>query len=238
MRYKPVVQVSINPPKVVEGQMLSIQAAIYDDITKQPMKFDKFYMQIIDNDGLEVWPLSTMQKNSARMDKLISTSELKPGKYLVRISPSKNLSPMGAAEFVIEAKTNAIVPLIPLALLAIPSSSVADKVENEIAVPFIPPKIAWMIYQTEKDSKVCPICLPHQGKKFHPNDPELIVIGPEELGGQTHYRCRCHYDYVTVEQVQKLQQLNADYQAKIIKVAQIANVYWASQKALNPLVKV
>jgi len=236
MRYKPKVDVSVYPNKVVEGQMLSIQASIYDDISKKPMKFDKFYMQILDDKGLEVWPLSTIQKNSARMDKLISTSELKPGKYLVRVSPSRNLSPIGAAQFEIEAKTFSIVPLIPLALLAIPRSSVADKVEHEIVEPKFPPKIAWMIYQTEKDGRVCKICRPHQGKRFRPFDPELIVIGPEELGGATHYRCRCHYDYVTVEQVERLQQFNAQREAKIIKVAQIAKVYWAAQKALKPLV--
>lgn len=241
--FKPKVIVTVNPSKIIEGQMLSVHATIIDEYTNRPMLFDKFYMQIIDSQGLEVWPLSTIQKNSSKFDKLISTSELKAGKYLIRVSPSRNLRPIGAAQFVIEKSDNPLVPLIPLVLLAVPYSKLTKKVESDILEPVEPPsKIAILIYKTEMDSRVCIICRGHRANhspglppsQYYPFSPEQPVIGPEQLGGDTHFKCRCNFDYITVQQQEKKQQANKIYQAKIIKVAQIANVYWASKKLLNP----
>ncbi len=246
-QFKPKVIVTVNPPKIIEGQMLAVHATIIDEYTNRPMLFDKFYMQIIDSQGLEVWPLSTIQKNSSKFDKLISTSELKAGKYLIRVSPSRNLRPIGAVQFIIEKSDNPLVPLIPLVLLAVPYSKLIKKVESDILEPIEPPsKIAILIYKTEMDSRVCKICRGHRANhspglppsQYYPFSPEQPVIGPEELGGQTHYRCRCNFDFITIQQLQKMQQAKRKiYEAKIIKATQIANVYWTSQKALNPLVK-
>lgn len=243
--FKPKVIVTVNPPKIIEGQMLSVHATIIDEHTNRPMLFDKFYMQIIDSQGLEVWPLSTIQKNSSKFDKLISTSELKAGKYLIRVSPSKSLRPIGAAQFIIEKSDNPLVPLIPLVLLAVPYSKLAKKVESDFLGPIEPPKIAILIYKTEMDSRVCIICRGHRANhspglppsQYIPFSPEQPVIGPPELGGDSHFKCRCNFDYITVQQLEKRQRATKIYQAKIIKAAQIANVYWNSQKALNPLVK-
>jgi len=243
--FKPKVVVSVNPPKIIEGQMVAIHAVIIDEYTNRPMLFDKFYMQIIDSQGLEVWPLSTIQKNSSSFDKLISTSELKAGKYLVRVSPSRNLRPIGAAQFEIEKSDNPLVPLIPLILLATPRSKVVKKVEKEFIEPKEPPKIAILIYKTEMDSRVCPICRAHKANhspglptsQYYPFSPEQPVIGPKELGGDSHYRCRCNFDFITTEQLRRQQQLKSEYNAKIVKVAQITNVYWAAKKTLNPLVR-
>ena len=55
-------------------------------------------------------------------------------------------------------------------------------------------KKIFLTYQTEKDHRVCPICLPNQGLVFPIDYPDIIKIGPPELGGDTHYGCRCHYD--------------------------------------------
>lgn len=55
-------------------------------------------------------------------------------------------------------------------------------------------KKIFLTYQTEKDHRVCPICEPYQGLVFSINDKNIIRIGPSQLGGDTHYGCRCHYD--------------------------------------------
>jgi len=277
-QYKPRVLVSVNPSKIVEGQMINVQAVIVDAYTSKPMQFDKMYMQIIDSTGLEVWPLSTIQKDSARFDKLISTSELKAGKYLIRVSPGKNLRPMGAVPFEVEKSDNPLIPLIPLVLLAIPASTLIKKVETDMIQPrspelarrdnykefekFLndttitainpeknpllkPPKIALLLYRTEMDSRVCKICRGHraahspgfQEGEYIPFAPEQPVIGPEQLGGDTHYNCRCHFDYLTELQLmaKNYREWEEVYQAKIIKAAQIANVYWTAQKRLKAL---
>lgn len=230
------IDVFATPDKITQGQMFSIQAVIYDTITGAPMLFDKIYMQILDEKGTEIWPVSTVAEGAERIDKLISTSEMDPGKYLVRVSPSRKMRPMGAAQFEIDSTLSPVVPLIPPILLAITSSSTKEKIEKEFLGPKNPPKINWLIYQTEKDSRVCPVCLPHDGKVFRPDDPSLIRIGPEQLGGDTHYRCRCHYDFITEEMERR--QMDAAFEEELRELEEIYEIYQVSmvgQKAFNQL---
>ena len=74
LEFKPKIIVSINPEKVSRGQMLAIQAQIIDQFTGSPMPFERIYMQIVDEKGVEIWPVSTMEENSFTINKLISTS--------------------------------------------------------------------------------------------------------------------------------------------------------------------
>jgi len=196
--------------------MISISTYIYDDYTGEPMPFEKIYMQIVDDKGVEVWPLTVLAVEADGFNKLISTAELEPGMYTVRISPSKKLSPMGASTFTIEkSPALGVVPLIPAAILALPTALTIDKISKDIVQPpDLSQKIALLIYETEKDTKVCPICLPHQGKSFLPDDPNLIKIGPPQLGGETHYGCRCHYEAITIKQIQETT-MTAAYQAHL-----------------------
>lgn len=225
--FLPLINVIASPTKVSRGQMISINVNIVEKTTLQPMPFDVIYMEILDSKGVPVWPLSTIEKNSATLSKLISTAEMKKGKYTVRITPSRYRRPIGVAEFEIEDTDMTLIPLIPLALLAIPSSTSQEKVEREFVEPPEPPKIAWLIYRTERDSRVCPICRPHEGKFFRPDDPKLIRIGPPELGGDTHYRCRCHYDIITAEQEQKRLNANLQFQAEqAYQVYLVATAFW------------
>ena len=228
------VRISVNPNKITRGQMLNVSAEIYDSITGKPLVFDRIYMQILDKDGVEVWPLSTIELNSSQVNKLISTSEMKAGKYTVRISPSKKLTPQASFTFEVETTTLAVlVPLIPLILLARPSGVVKEKVEKEFIGPIPPPKIEWIIYRTEKDSRVCPICLPNEGLLFRPDDPTLIRIGALELGGDTHYNCRCHYDIVSDVQIRKafFDAAMEEFQAKQKKLKEIHQIYLVSEIA-------
>ena len=208
--FQPLINVTASPTKISRGQMISISVSVVERTTLEPMAFDKLYMEIIDSKGVPVWPLSTIEENSSTVSKLISTAEMKKGTYTVRITPSKHRRPIGAANFEIEDTDMTLIPLIPLALLALPSSTKREKIERDFVEPPQPPKIAWLIYRTEKDSRVCPICRPHEGKVFRPDDPKLIRIGPPELGGDTHYRCRCGYDIITAQQEQR--QLNAQFE--------------------------
>ena len=283
---KSKVRMSVNPSKIKRGQMLQVSAEMYDSLTGRPVVFKRIYMQIIDSVGVEFWPLSTIKENSSQVNKLISTAEMKGGKYTIRISPSRKLSPQAA--FVIEVEADgvdALLPLIPLALLARPSGIKKDKIEKEFAQPKDPlpttetekkekereetrkepepkddrhredydddlkikeeeeeeedkvaPKIAWLIYATEKDGKVCDICKPHEGKLFLPHDPELIRIGPPQYGMDTHFNCRCHYDIVTDAQIKKAffgsvfaAAAAAKYAAQRQKLAYIYDVYQAAK---------
>jgi len=233
--FHPKIDVIATPKKLQQGQMLAVQAYIFDTITGMDMPFDKIYMQIVDSKGVEIWPMSTIAEGVERIDKLISTSQMKPGKYLIRISPSKKLSPMGSVEFQIERSlSQAIIPLIPAVILAVTSSTKQEKIESEFLAPKSP-KITWLIYQTEKDHRVCPICAPNDGLVFRPDDPTLIRIGPPELGGDTHYGCRCHYDFITQEM--EMRQLNAQWEEleevhEAYEVAMIAQQVF-NQKRLN-----
>jgi hypothetical protein len=223
--FKPKVDVVITPRQVQRGQMISVQAQIYDRHTGMIMPFDKIYMQIIDSKGVEIWPVSTVAEGVAVINKLISTSQMKNGKYLIRVSPSKKLTPMGAAEFQIKGNLPvAAIPLIPAAILAITSSSKKEKVELDFLEPVQPPKITWLLYQTEKDTRVCPICLNFAGRVYRPDDPELPRIGPAELDGDTHWGCRCHYDYITIDM--EIQEFNAQVAAafEIAEIAEVAQI--------------
>lgn len=196
---KPQVIVTITPNKVHRGQLLSIQAYVQDRYTGVPIPFETLYMDIISEDGVPVWPLSAIEEDSASISKLISTSELKEGQdYLVRISPNRNLSPSGSAKFHIEHELldpALLVPgamLIPHLLLSVPDSTKQEKTDSNVVGPDTPLKIAWLIYRTQLDSKVCKICQPNEGLRFRPNDPDLIKI-PDD----THPRCRCVYDVIS-----------------------------------------
>lgn len=233
--FLPIINVIAAPTKVSRGQMISISVNIVEKTTLKPMPFDVIYMEILDSKGVPVWPLSTIEKNSATLSKLISTAEMKKGRYTVRITPSRYRTPIGVAEFEIEDTDMTLIPLIPLALLALPSSTSQEKVEREFVEPPTPPKIAWLIYRTEKDSRVCPICRPHEGKFFRPDDPKLIRIGPPELGDDTHYRCRCHYDIITAEEVEKMFSANLQFQAEQAYNAYlVARAFWQTLKITNP----
>ena len=227
VEFKPKILVAINPQKVTRGQMIAIQAQIFDQFTNSPMPFEHIYMQIVDDKGVEVWPVSTMEINSFTMNKLISTSEMDPGKYLVRVSFSKKFSPIGVAGFEIERGLPlAVIPLIPPLILATTSSSRREKIEKEFVGPDTPPQITWLVFQTEKDARVCHLCRPNQGKVFRPDDPQLIRI-------PIHPNCRCHYDFITEEQeLATLHSYSAAQREYAYQAYTIAQVYWAAEKGL------
>lgn len=209
--YHPEVIVTITPNKVSKGQFIAIQGVIQDRYTKVPLSYDNIYLDIIDEDGVEAWPLSTVELDSASISKLISTSELKEGKtYTVRVSPSRKLSPSGSAQFHIDRDLIPLALLVPGAMLiphlltSYTDSTVKEKDESHVIISDpIPLKIAWLIYKTQLDTKVCKICEPNEGLRFRPDDPDLIKI-PED----THPRCRCHYNIISEQEEQEIYQAN------------------------------
>ena len=227
---KPTVKVVITPNELLRGQMLSVQAYIYDRNNGAALQFKKIYMQIIDSKGVEIWPVTTVAEGTERIDKLISTSQMKPGKYTIRVSPSKKMSPHGYGFFDIKRSLLPLIaiPLIPAVLLAVTSSTKQEKVESTFLEPKLP-KIAWLLYQTEKDGKVCPICRPNEGLVFRPDDPDLIRIGPEEFGGGTHWGCRCHYDFWTPEMEM------IKFQAQVEEMYEAAEIGIVAMEAMKVL---
>jgi hypothetical protein len=238
LQLKPKVEVFITPGEVQRGQMFSVQATIFDRNTGMEMPFDKIYMQIIDNKGVEIWPVSTVAENTNRIDKLISTGQMRTGKYLIRVSPSKKFSPMGVAPFKIKSTLPvAAIPLIPAAILATTSSTKKEKIETTFLEPKTP-KITWLIWQTEKDSRVCPICLNFAGLVFRADDPTLPRPDPPELGGDTHWGCRCHYDFITqdMEFERAMDEFHAHMDA-VYEAAEIAEVAMVAMQVMPRLRK-
>lgn len=222
--FLPLINVIASPTKISKGQMISISVNIVEKTTLQPMVFDVIYMEILDSKGVAVWPLSTIEENSATMSKLISTADMDKGIYTIRITPSKNRRPLGISTFEVENTDMTLIPLIPLVLLSVPSSTKKEKIEKEFVEPPEPPKISWIIYRTEKDTRVCPVCLPDEAKIFRPDDPQFPRI-------PRHPNCRCVYDIISAEQERK--RLNAQIELKAesaMKAAQIFHVYRAAKK--------
>jgi len=175
------ITVVVSPNQIDAGQMVQISAIITDKFGA-PVFVPVLYMEILDSKGREYWRLSPIVRDANGFSKLISTNELKPNtRYTVRVSTNRKLSPQGFAFFKTTRKK--LIPLFIPVLLA-PTILIPKKAKDPI----------WLIYRSELDGKVCVICKPHEGKKFRPTDNSIIRIGPPELGGETHYNCRCHYD--------------------------------------------
>lgn len=231
---RPQLRVVTTPDKIVKGQMMAVQAYVFDPATGLPVIHNRIYMQIIDHKGIEVWPLSTIAENTDRLNKLISTSQLEDGTYQLRVSTSKKLSPMAYSFFEVEKQPLglAFLPLIPAILLGLKSDKKSEKVDSPILEPeptLI--KIVRLFHQTEIDGRVCPICINLREISFarggwDPHDPNLPTIGPEEFGGATHWGCRCHYDITTdfALQGQLMGELQEAYDA--YEAVQAAKEHW------------
>lgn len=228
MSSKPKLRIFVTPDKVQKGQMLAIQAFIFDSHTNEPLPYKKIYMQILDEKGIEVWPLSTMAENTDSMEKLISTAQLEGGRYQVRVSPSRNLSPMAYTFFEIE-KTFDVVPLIPLVLLGIPTSSKHKKIESDFVAPRPRVYVEFMTFETELDSKVCPICLNFAGRTYRANE-SIPIIGPPELGGETHWGCRCKFGIQTNFKRKQEMQAQLENIYDVYQAAKIATQYFNESK--------
>ena len=175
------ITVVVAPSTIDTGQMIQISAIVTDPFGA-PVVVPNLFMQILDSKGRVYWPLSTIVKDANGFSKLIATNEMQPNtRYTVRVSTNKKLSPQGWTFF--KTTKSRISPAFLTPLIA-PLVLIPTKAKNPI----------WLVYRTMLDSRVCSICRPHEGKKFRPNDPKIIRIGPPELGGQTHYNDRCHYD--------------------------------------------
>lgn len=176
--------VDIQPNEIDVGQMLQV-STIFVDQFGRPQTQAQIYMQIVDSTGRVVWDLSVIERDTAGFAKMISTRELEPNtRYTIRISPNSNLSPQGFGFF---KTTKSKIPLVLLPLLFSPIV-ITPKTKEQRKIPI------YLQYRTELDSRVCDKCRPHEGKRFRPGDPNIIRIGPPELGGETHFKCRCHYD--------------------------------------------
>jgi len=174
------VTVVVAPKEIDTGQMIQISAVVTDTLGA-PVVAPTLYMEILDSKGRVYWPLSPITRDANGFSKLISTREMEPNtRYTIRVSTNRKLSPQGWTFF--KTTKRKLIPF--LAPLISPLVLIPKKALNPI----------WLIYRTELDARVCKICRPHEGKKFRPNDSRIIRIGPPQLGGETHYTCRCHYD--------------------------------------------
>lgn len=179
--------------------MIQVSAVVTDKFG-QPVVVPTMYMEILDSAGKEYWPLSPIARNVSSFAKLISTNEFKHNtRYIVRVGINRKLSPQGYEFF--KTKNRKIIPaFIPLVfapLVLVPRLDLDPELDLIPRLDLIPEeakKPIFLTYKTELDARVCPICEPNEGLVFAVDDPKLIRIGPPELGGETHFGCRCHYD--------------------------------------------
>jgi len=164
--------------------MIQISAAVTDKFGS-PVVVPTMYLEILDSTGKPYWRLSPIVRDASTFAKLISTNEMKHNtRYIVRVGINRKLSPHGYDFF--KTRNRKLVPLfIPLVFTPF------------VITPLIPKearKPLFLTYKTELDARVCPICKPNEGLVFPIDSPDVIRIGPPDLGGETHYNCRCHYD--------------------------------------------
>jgi len=196
--------------------MIQVSAVVTDKFGS-PVVVPTMYMEILDSTGKEYWPLSPIARNVSSFAKLISTNEFKHNtRYIVRVGINTKLSPQGYVFFKTENRKiiPAFIPLVFAPLILAPG---LDLIPAEAKKPI------FLTYRTELDARVCPICRPNEGLVFAVDDPKLIRIGPPELGGQTHFGCRCHYDMevalnAALAKVQRI--INAGRAAMIVSAIQ------------------
>lgn len=68
-------------------------------------------------------------------------------------------------------------------------------IEDVTAQPLIDPVPIMMVWKTEEDSLVCPICQPLEGQTWELDDPSMLT--PVE---DTHPNCRCRLELQTPEE--------------------------------------
>ncbi len=208
------ITVHIAPSELTRGQMVQVSAAITDRFGA-PVVVPTLFMEILDSTGREYWPLTPIARNVSSFAKLISTTEMRHNtRYIVRVTTNKKLSPQGYDFFKLrnEGLHPAFIPLLFAPAVLIPGQ--LELIPKEARKPI------FATYRTELDERVCPICKPNEGLVFAIDDPKIIRIGPSELGGQTHYGCRCHYDleYAVNAAVAKVQR-----QLRAARVVMIVN---------------
>ena len=183
LRARSRITVHIAPDNIDAGQMIQISAVVTDN-AGAPVVAPVLYMQILDSKGRVYWPLSPIVRNANGFSKLIATSELQHNtRYTVRVSTNRTLSPQGFGFFKTSKRK---IPAAFIPAIIAPTVLIPQKAKDPL----------WLIYRTKLDAKVCTICDPHEGKRFRPDDPRIIIIGPPALGGDTHWGCRCNYDMV------------------------------------------
>lgn len=212
------------PNVIQKGQMLEISVAVTDQfgISKTA---PRIYMEIIDSKGIIVWPLSVIAKNTSAFSRLISTAELETNtNYTIRIAINTKMIRQAYAFF----KTGrtpipgliAPISLLPTILPRILDPTLLKKlIPKTLKKKDIAKKI-YLVYTTELDQRVCPICLNFAGRTFAIDDPNIIKIGPPELGGETHYNCRCVYtpENVLIAAVVKAKAIRANVMKVILAV--------------------
>lgn len=184
------------------------------DMYNSPVK-SNVYIQILDNTGRIVYPTSLIAKNESSFMRMISTRELKRGRrYMIKVATNIRFIYMTYKYF----ETNRAKSIIPLLLIPgalIPQimmrqfragTPIADKLSTREKLqkrlrlkqrkkklrPGWSP-IKYLVFHTELDSRVCPKCRPYEGRIFTYTSKDLVKIGPPELGGDTHWNCRCFY---------------------------------------------
>lgn len=162
-------------------------SAIVTDRFGAPVVVPNLFMEILDSTGRRYWKLGLIQRNSSGFSKLIATNELKANtRYTVRVSTNRKLIHMGFAYF--KTKKESIIGFIPFLIAPLVLMPHNVLIPEKAKIPI------FITYKTELDSRVCPICEPNEGLVFNINDKNLIRIGAPQLGGDTHYGCRCHYN--------------------------------------------
>jgi len=174
------VTVVATPQVIQKGQMIELSIAI-TGTTGLSVVVPRVYMEIVDSRGRVVWPMSVLAKDTSGFTRLISTAELKPNtRYTIRAAINNKLIRMGFAVF---KTAKGIFPALLLpglsALALIPKSAEAHKSD-------------YLMWETEHDARVCPICLNLSGRTWKASDPDIPRVGPPEFGGASHWGCRCN----------------------------------------------
>lgn len=211
---KPDIRLRVEPQKPEQGQQIQVQALMLNDKGEQ-IKVAAIYMRIVDKSDNEIYPRSVIVRNQAGFAIFISSREFPPGTYRLEVTNDPTFHRAASRSFTVEPPPFDLPPIIVPPLnafqalgkifrreipgIVIPADSRLPPVLNAPVLPTLPNPDApepvlpegpvRLRFKTQEDSRVCPICEPHNNDIFEEGDENMPTI-PQ------HRNCRCFYEVV------------------------------------------
>ncbi len=196
------VRLSLVPDVQKRGKNVQVQTSFLDEFGRL-LTVDAIFLRVLDESGIEVYPPQKIASNQAGFAILIGTRDFKPGIYRVQVSNSEQFTPHQSRELTVQEPDDVVagvvVPVVDVKTLQRTRSP--DRRTKAGFVPIVPilPSIPLgdfafggeVIFNTEEDDRVCPICESHEGEIYElPDDEDIMPEIP------LHPNCRCWYVFI------------------------------------------
>ncbi len=130
---RPIILLTVQAEDVNHGDMMQLTVRFYNPKTLLPFRVRTAFIQILNDQGLEVWEKQPIRHNTKGFDILIGTSDMKPGLHTIRISSQPRLSPAASTIFRIREKGIIVgFPLFKMPNYVLPSPEVFAKLTKTV----------------------------------------------------------------------------------------------------------